>query len=181
MSKAFTRESDEIPERPSPRLQGVLPTGVKNYLTPEGARAFQDELHQLVEVERPRLSANLTDKHQSEQKLQSLDQRTLQLRHILESAVIVPPPPSPWNQARFGATVAVRDSRGERSSYRIVGVPEVDAEKGWVSWLSPIAKALINAKLGQQVRFRVPSGEEQLEVLEISYGESRRDQTSGQY
>lgn len=69
----------------------------------------------------------------------------------------------------FGASVDVRDSRGVESSYRIVGVDETDIDRGWVSWLSPIAKALNNARVGERVKFRFPSGEEKLEILRVSY------------
>jgi transcription elongation factor GreB len=70
---------------------------------------------------------------------------------------------------RFGACVTVRESDGGEASYRIVGVDESDADKNWVSWMSPIAKALLNRKRGEQVRFKFPSGEETLEIIEISY------------
>lgn len=179
MSKAFTRESDDLPERPAPRLQSVLPPGVKNYLTSDGARRFQEELNRLVEVERPKLTAASSDGIEQQQGLQALDLRIQQLRHNLHLAEVVPPPPAPWDQVRFGATVTVRDSRGEESCYRIVGASEMDADRGWVSWLSPIARALINARIGQRVRFKFPSGEEQLEILEVSYHARRGDETEG--
>jgi transcription elongation factor GreB len=169
MSKAFTRESDDLPERPTPlRPPSLLPPGVKNYLTPGGALRLQEELHRLVEIERPKLAASSPDIDQRRQ-LQSLDQRIQQLRHTLQTAEVVPPPPEPWDRIRFGATVTVKDGKGEESSYRIVGAAEMDAERGWVSWLSPIAKALLDAGIGQRVRFKFPSGEEQLEVLSITY------------
>lgn len=169
MSKAFTRESDDLPECPTlPRLPSLLPPGAKNYLTPDGASQFQEELNRLVEVERPKIAAVSPD-HEQRQQLQTLDNRILHLRHSLQSAEVVPPPPKPWDHVRFGATVTVKDGKGEESSYRIVGAAEMDADRGWVSWLAPIAKALINAKLGQRVRFKFPLGEEQLEILSITY------------
>ena len=179
MSKAFTRESDDLPDRPLPRLQSVLPPGVKNYLTPDGARRFQEELNRLLEVERPTLTAAASHGDGQRQELQALDLRIQQLRQSLHLAEVVPPPPAPWDQVRFGATVIVRDSRGEESCYRIVGASERDADRGWVSWLSPIARALLNARLGQRVRFIFPSGEEQLEILEISYHARRGEETEG--
>jgi len=169
MSKAFTRESDDLPERPTlPRLPSLLPPGVKNYLTPDGARQFQEELNRLVEVERPKFAAASPNAEQRGQ-LQTLDLRIQHLRQTLQSAEIVPPPAKPWDNVRFGATVTVRDGNGEESRYRIVGVGEMDADRGRVSWLAPIAKALLNAKLGQRVRFKFPSDEEQLEILSIAY------------
>jgi len=170
MSKAFTRESDDLPERPTPlRLPSLLPPGVKNYLTPDGARRFEEELSRLVEVERPKFAAVSPDNSEQRQQLKTLDQRIQHLRQTLQSAEVVLPPPKPWDQVRFGATVTVRDVSGSELCYRIVGVDEMDADRGWVSWLSPIAKALLNAKLGQRVRFKFPSGEEQLQILGISY------------
>jgi transcription elongation factor GreB len=169
MSKAFTRESDDAPEpRPQPRLGSPLPPGTKNYVTAAGAKRFQDELNSLVETERPKIAA-LPESDETRQKLRALDQRILQLSQISQTAVITPPPEKPWEQVRFGATVTVRNSQGESETYRIVGVDETDIDRNWVSWLSPIAKALLNARVGQRVRFKFPSGEEQLEIVSIAY------------
>ena len=169
MSKAFTRESDDLPDRTArPPLPSLLPPGVKNYLTPNGARRLQEELNRLVEVERPKAAA-APDGSVTRQQIETLDQRIHHLRQCLHAAEIVPPPAAPWDQVRFGATVTVRDGNGIESRYRIVGVGEADAERGWVSWLSPIAKALLNAKLRQRVRFKFPTGEELLEIVNISY------------
>lgn len=110
-----------------------------------------------------------SDLPQNKTDLQSLDQRIVRLQQSLESAVITPAPPPPWEQVRFGATVTVRNERGEESQYRIVGADETDVDRGWVSWLSPIAKALLNARLGQKVRFKFPDGEAQLEITRITF------------
>src|SRR5688572_32874838 len=123
MSKAFTRESDDVPERPLPRLASPLPPGTKNYLTPTGAQRIQDELNQLVETDRPRVAA-LPESDELRQKLPALDQRILQLRQILKSAVIASPPETHWDQERFGATQVVRNSKGMTESYRIEGEDE---------------------------------------------------------
>ena len=168
MSKAFTRESDDLPDRPTlPPLPSLLPPGVKNYLTPDGALRLQEELKKLIEIERPQVVA--TDDSNDRRQLSGLDQRIQHLQQCLRSAEVVPPPATPCDQVRFGATITVRDRSGSESRYRIVGVDETDIERGWVSWLSPIAKALLNAKPGQGVRFKFPSGEEQLEIVGISY------------
>lgn len=168
MSKAFTRESDDAPEPPfRPQTRSLLPPGAKNYITVDGAQRIQAEMDRLTVIERPKL-ATATDDPDARRRLQTLDQQMQHLQQILGTAVVVTPPAAPWEQVRFGATVTVRSSSGE-TQYRIVGIDETDVDRGWVSWLSPIAKALLNAKLGQRVRFRFPSGEEQLEIVQISY------------
>jgi len=169
MSKAFTRESDDQPDLTAvPRQTSPLPPGAKNYLTPDGARRLREERDRLVQVERPRLAVSPDDKD-ARRKLQVLDQRIRYLAQSLDSAVVVPPPVGVEDRIRFGATVTVKEHGGGESKYRIVGVDEIDIERGWVSWLSPIAKALLNAKLGQRVRFTLPSGEEELEIVGVAY------------
>ena len=168
MSKAFTRESD-LPETPlRPRPAAVLPPGAKNYLTARGANQLQRELNHLVTTERPRLFANGADE-EATQKLQPLNYRIQHLQQILHTAVIVTPPTPIDDTVRFGATVTVRESSGEVATYRIVGIDETDLDRNWVSWLSPIAKALLNARVGQRVRFKFPSGEEELEIVAVAY------------
>ena len=169
MSKAFTRESDDLPDAPVVARQwSPLPPGAKNYLTPDGARRLRDELDRLVQVERPRQVAS-PDNPEAKRQLQVLDQRIYYLQRSLQSAVVVPPPIMPEAGVRFGASVTVRDRSGGESRYRIVGVEETDSDRGWVSWISPIGKALLNARLGEHVRFELPSGQEELEILSIAY------------
>ncbi len=169
MSKAFTRESDDVPDSPAPlRQMSPLPAGAKNYMTPDGARRLREELDHLVHEERPRIAISTDDPNAKRQR-QLLDQRILRLQQSLQSALVVPPPTPPEDRIRFGATVTVQERSGGESSYRIVGVDETDIDRGYVSWLSPIAKALLNARLGERVRFRFPSGEEELEITRIAY------------
>jgi transcription elongation factor GreB len=169
MSKAFTRESDDAPE-PAVRMRPPtsLPPGAKNYLTAEGARRMQSELDRLIQSERPKFATNPDDPN-ARRRLQFLDQQIQQLDQSLATAVVVASPIAPWDQVRFGATVTVRDRHNEETRYRIVGLEETDMDRGWVSWLSPIAKALLNARLGQRVRFQFPSGETELEIVGIGY------------
>ena len=166
MSKAFTKESDlpEITLRPRPT--SPLPPGAKNYLTATGAEQLKRELDRLLNVERPSMA---TRSGETSDELQILQQRAEQIQDILQSAVIVPLPTTTDDTVRFGATVTVRERKGEESTYRIVGVDETDLDRNWVSWISPIAKALLNARVGQKVRFKFPSGEEELEILSVSY------------
>jgi transcription elongation factor GreB len=169
VSKAFTREDDNAPERPDlPPLASTLAPGAKNYITPAGAQKLRDELQRLVEVARPEL-AEASDDPDAKRQLARLDQRIVQLEESLQSAEIVPAPTGPADVVRFGATVTVRESDRTELSYRIVGADETDADRNWVSWMSPIARALLNGKPGQRIRFKFPSGEETLEIIEIRY------------
>jgi len=173
MSKAFTRESDDASEKPiSPRPSSALPPGAKNYVTPDGAERLRGELQRLVQEERPRLAVGADEDDDAvKRKLQRLDQRIQQIEDSLRSAVITPPPENAEDRqrVRFGATVTVRRNSG-MVRYRIVGVDEADPDEGWVSWPSPVARALMQARVGERVRFRFPSGEEELEVVSIGYG-----------
>lgn len=150
------------------RPSSSLPPGAKNYLTPAGAQRLREELDRLVQEDRPRLAARLGE-GEARRELQILDQRIYLLQHSLQSAEVVPPPVGLPDRVRFGATVTVRSSSGEESRYRIVGVDETDIDRGWISWVSPIARALVNAQVGQRVRFKFPSGEEDLEIVEIIF------------
>jgi transcription elongation factor GreB len=169
MSKAFTRESDDLPDRPlPPRLSSPLPPGAKNYLTPDGARRLRDELESLTLVERPKLAA-LPPGDDLKQRLREVDQRILRLQENLRSAEIVPPPREGEHRVRFGAIIEVRPADGAIARYRIVGPSEIDLDRGWISCFSPLAKALLGGQAGQRIRFQFPSGEEVLEIISVSY------------
>lgn len=166
MSKAFTRESDDAPEPPIvPRPLSSLPPGVKNYLTADGAQKLREELERLEKMERPRILALAGA---SERELQIVDQRIAYLRQSLHTAVIVQSASEPFDQVRFGAMVTVRNKAAQELQYRIVGVDEMDVDRGWVSWRSPIARALMNTRVGQRVKLKLPAGEEELEILAIA-------------
>jgi len=160
MSKAFTREDDA--EESSPALQiAALPPGAKNYITPEGDRALRAEFERL-ESERARVSAS-----QDRSNLARLDQKIGRLKQIFSTLVVAPINPS--EEARFGATVRVKYPGGHIETFRIVGVNEIDLDRNWISWLSPLARALLNAKSGSIVRFKAPNGEQELEILSVAY------------
>jgi transcription elongation factor GreB len=168
MSKAFTRDENEGPDIPDVvPTASLLAPGTKNYITPGGAEKLREELQRLVEVKRPELVEARADPD-AKRQLARLDQRIAQLEESLQSAQIVEPPGAA-DVVRFGACVTVRDSGGTETSYRIVGVDEAEAEENHVSWMSPIAKALLNRKRGERIRFKFPSGEETLEIRDISY------------
>jgi transcription elongation factor GreB len=157
MSKAFTRELDDAPE-PAPVSRPLAISGGKNYLTPASAERLRAELEQLTKSEALAAVAS------PESRL-----RLLYLQQSLAIAVVVLPPAPPWEQVLFGATVTVRDNAGELSQYRIVGIDETDLDRNWVSWSSPVARALLKARLGQKIKFRTPAGEQNLEITSIAY------------
>jgi transcription elongation factor GreB len=146
----------------------VLPPGAKNYLTASGAKKLREELDELLATTRPRLAASAEQSRVADE-LHRIDARIRQLQATLGSAVVVEPPVLPDETVRFGATVRVREPGGTEGIYRIVGVDETDLDRNWISWLSPLARALINARVGQRVIFKFPSGEQDLEILQIHY------------
>jgi len=152
MSKAFTKEDDALPEPPLAR-PAALPPGGRNYLTPDGAQRLREELDRL-------LASGTVD--QSSRRIQ-------QLRQVLRTAVVMPPPAGPEEQVRFGALVTVRQGNGEETQYRLVGADETDLARNWISWCSPVATALLKARKGERVRLRLPGGEELLEIVDINY------------
>ena len=181
MSKAFTREDDSGDDELEPSLQ--LPVGVKNYITPNGYRKLKEELDQLWKVERPVLVKTITwaasngdrsengDYIYGKKRLREIDRRVRFLRKRLEQAEVVDPAQrGECEQVFFGATVTVCDSSGCESAYCIVGVDEADAGNGLISWVSPLARALLKLREGEMVTLRTPSGIQELEILSVSYG-----------
>jgi transcription elongation factor GreB len=169
VSKAFTRDENEGPDIPDiVPTASVLTPGGKNYITPSGAQKLRAELQKLVEVTRPEL-AEARDDPDAKRQLVRFDQRIRQLEESLQSAQIVEPTDETRDVVRFGVWVTVRESNGEETTYRIVGLDETDADNNWVSWLAPIARALLNRKRGERIRFKFPSGEAVLEIKEIRY------------
>jgi transcription elongation factor GreB len=173
MSKAFTKE-DDAPDPGTPRrIPSALPPGAKNYVTPEGVKRLREELDRLVDTERPLAAAAASNAAASPgagDRLQALDARIDHLRRSLESAVVVRPPSGDIDIVRFGATASVRaEPHGAVTRYRIVGVDEAEAERGWISWVSPIATALLSAHVGDRVTLTLPSGVRELEIVDVEY------------
>ena len=178
MSKAFTKEDTDAPdeELEAPEISA----GGKNYISAAGFARLQAELRELVELERPEVvktvawAASNGDRSENgdyiygKKRLREIDRRVRFLIKRLESAEVVQSAGRDTDQVFFGATVRVRSAAGERT-VTILGLDEVDPARGIVSWISPIAKALIKAREGDTVTLRAPSGEEKLEILEVSY------------
>jgi transcription elongation factor GreB len=182
MSKAFVKESDDEPELPDE--EPAIPTGVKNYMTPEGHRRLQEELRRLAREERPKTvdivawAAGNGDRSENgdylygKQRLREIDRRIRFLTKRLESAEVVDPrQQTRRDQVFFGASVTYANRHGAEKTVTIVGIDEADLERGQVSWISPIARALLKAHEGDTVELRTPTGPEPIEVLEIRYAE----------
>ena len=169
MSKAFTRESDDAPEAPLVRPATVLPPGVKNLLTPGGALQLRMELEQLTTEEAALRAATGASDETSKRRQQALTARALQIQRTLQTAVITGPPAITDDVVGFGATVRVRERSGELTTYRIVGADETDLDQNWVSWLSPVACALLKANIGDDVTLRTPDGLRTLHIFSVSY------------
>ena len=172
MSRAFTRE-DDARDAILPKPVSPLPPGARNYFTAAGAARLREELQRLIDNERPRLLAATAEEGgrgaDAKEELQRVEVRIAYLQQSLATAEITSAPPPPHDVVRFGATVTVRDQKGRTMKYRIVGVDEADFSRDEVSWLSPIARALLNARLGEKVTFRFPTGESELEIVTIDY------------
>jgi transcription elongation factor GreB len=182
MSKAFTKESDnelddELPDEPDP-----LPAGQKNYITPAGFARLQEELRALWNVERPKVvevvswAAGNGDRSENgdyiygKKRLREIDRRVRFLRKRLEIAEVVESKlQTKRDQVFFGATVTYADSQDHERTVRILGVDEARSEDGEISWISPVARALMRAYEGDVVDVRTPNGIERIEVVEISY------------
>jgi transcription elongation factor GreB len=159
-----------------------LPTGVKNYITPQGFQRLQNELHHLLRVERPQVvevvswAAGNGDRSENgdyiygKKRLREIDRRIRFLTKRLEIAQVVDPARQ-INRDRvyFGATVTYENSRGDERTVTILGVDEANLDQGEVSWISPIARALHKAAEGDVVELRTPAGPESIEVVEIRY------------
>ncbi len=183
MSKAFTREDDAAPEDDLDiEEDNPIPAGSKNYLTPLGWRRMRDELTWLVKTERPNVTsvvswaAKLGDRSENadyqygKKRLREIDRRIRYLTKRLEAAEVVDPATrEETDQVFFGATVTYADPEGGEHTVRIVGIDEMDPARHYVSWISPVARALIKAREGDVVSLRAPGGEQQLEILEVRY------------
>jgi transcription elongation factor GreB len=184
MSKAFTKETDADADDDGAEAEAALPAGVKNYITPAGLARLQAEVRHLQNVERPKVvevvawAAGNGDRSENgdyiygKRRLREIDKRVRFLLKRLGIAVPVDPKQQK-NRAQvfFGATVTYANGRGEEQTVRIVGIDEARSDAGEVSWISPIARALLKAREGDVVQLRTPGGIEPIEVVKIAYSE----------
>jgi transcription elongation factor GreB len=182
MSKAFTKETDGDDDDDLPEDSGALPAGTKNYMTPEGFARLRDELNQLMRKERPDVvkvvswAAGNGDRSENgdyiygKKRLREIDRRVRYISKRLANAEVVDAARRPpTDQVFFGATVTYVNAKDQEHTIKIVGMDEVDLDKGHVSWISPIAKALIRAHEGDVVKMRTPAGVEELEIVKVVY------------
>jgi transcription elongation factor GreB len=184
MSKAFTRESDAADDLDDLEAANPIPAGSKNYMTPHGWRRMRDELAHLVKVERPEVTSIVSwaasngdrsengDYQYGKKRLREIDRRIRYLTKRLENAEVVDPATrEETDQVFFAATVLYANSAGEEITVRIVGLDETDLARGYISWISPVARALIKAREGDTVALATPGGRDALEILEVRYEE----------
>ena len=182
MNKAFTKEDDGEDEGDDDDFAPVLPGGVKNYITPEGLARLEAEMQQLWRVDRPKVveivswAAGNGDRSENgdyiygKQRLREIDRRLRHLRRRLKIAEVVDPTAQKnRDQVFFGATVTYADENDKRRKVRIVGIDEARLEQGEISWISPVARALLKARVGDAVDIRTPGGVETMEVMKIEY------------
>ncbi len=182
MSKAFTKEADQSVDEEEPQSAPSLPPGLKNYITPAGYQRLKDELDQLWKIERPALVQTITwaasngdrsengDYIYGKKRLREIDRRIRFLSKRLDNAAVVDPAQREnCDQVFFGATVTVCRQDGAEYIYSIVGVDEADAGRGLISWVSPLARALLKARADDVVLLHIPDGVEKLVVVEVAY------------
>lgn len=180
MSKAFTRESDQ--DEDDDVLAPAAVPGGKNYITRAGYELLRAELFALMDTERPKMvdivhwAASNGDRSENgdylygKKRLREIDRRIRFLTKRLEIAEVVDPSQHHGGeQVFFGATVTYADLQGSETTVTILGVDEADSACGQISWISPVARALIKAKVGDVVRMVLPAGPMELEVVAVSY------------
>ncbi|MGN6827071.1 transcription elongation factor GreB [Paucibacter sp. M5-1] len=181
MSKAFTKESTQDEDDEELALPS-LPQGTRNYMTPAGYARLRAEFMALLDVERPKIveivswAAKNGDRSENgdylygKKRLREIDRRLRFLTKRLDIAEVADPSAHHGSdQIFFGATVTYANAKGEERTITIKGIDESDSLAGEVSWISPIARALLKAREGDEVQLMTPGGVERLEVLEVSY------------
>ena len=180
MNKPFTRETSSVDED---ELDiPALPTGTKNYMTPNGYARMRAELLQLIDDERPKVveivhwAASNGDRSENgdyiygKKRLREIDRRIRFLTKRLELASVSDPSVHHGHdQVFFGATVTYEDMQGQSTTITIMGIDEADSLNAQVSWVSPIARALLKSRVGDVVKLQTPKGTKEIEVVQVNY------------
>ncbi|MDP2322677.1 MAG: transcription elongation factor GreB [Gammaproteobacteria bacterium] len=187
MSKAFTRESDGDAAADEADFEAAspLPVGARNYITRGGQQRLKDELQYLLNKDRPAVTAVVSwaarngdrsenaDYQYGKRRLREIDRRVRFLTRRLDLSEVVDLATAPDDKRAgrvfFGATVTYADSKGAENTVTIVGVDEIDLRRNHISWISPLARALMKSGPGDSVVVRVPDGSEELEIIEVRY------------
>ncbi|MDF3035585.1 MAG: greB [Paucimonas sp.] len=180
MNKAFVKETDA--DEDDDGVMPEIPAGTKNYMTPEGHRCMKEALLRLIDVDRPEVvkivswAASNGDRSENgdyiygKRRLREIDRRIRFLTKRLDVAEVVDPALHHGSdQIFFGATVDYENREGEKHTVTIVGVDEIDPLNGRISWVSPVARALIKAHAGDSVTLHTPGGLEELDILDVRY------------
>lgn len=183
MSKAFTKESD-LEDEPEDSVS-PLPAGSKNYITPGGHQRLKDEFQYLLKKDRPAVTAAVSwaakngdrsenaDYQYGKKRLREIDKRLRFLTKRLDIAEVVDPgaarDDATAEQVFFGATVTYARANGAENTVTIVGVDEIDMARNHISWISPLARALMKARVDDSVTLRAPGGVEELDVIDVRY------------
>ncbi|RJX30196.1 MAG: transcription elongation factor GreB [Oxalobacter sp.] len=180
MSKAFVKETDADDDEDF--VVPAIPSGAKNYITPEGHQRLKDELLQLIDHERPEVvrvvswAASNGDRSENgdyiygKRRLREIDKRIRFLIKRLDAAEVFDPSTHHGSdQIFFGATVTYERQTGEQQTITIVGIDELDPLQGKISWISPMARALTKAHEGETVMLKTPNGVEALSIVEVRY------------
>ena len=180
MNKAFVSESDEHSDESTVAAPDFAPES-KNYMTPKGAAKLHEELRLLRTRERPEVvrivewAAGNGDRSENgdyiygKKRLREIDRRIQFLSKRIEKLEVIDPASVKSDQVLFGATVTIRDEDDNEKTWSIVGIDEADVSKGTISWISPLAKCLFKARVGDVIQFRSPKGVQEIEVIAIEY------------
>jgi transcription elongation factor GreB len=187
MSKAFVRADDEADVDEEPDVPAVA-SGQRNYITPKGYLRLRAELFGLLDVERPKVVEIVSwaasngdrsengDYHYGKKRLREIDRRIRFLTRRLDIAEVADPSVHHGSdQVFFGATVSIAYPDGRELRLTIKGVDETDSLAGEVSWVSPIAKALLKARIGDEIRLQTPGGTELIDIVDVRYPAPSRD------
>ncbi len=179
MSKAFTKENDNDDDEEI--VVPALPEGTKNYMTPGGFQRLIAEMDAFMQDERPKLvqvvqwAASNGDRSENgdyqygKRRLREIDRRLRYLKRQLDSAEVIDPTSRDTEQVFFGATVTIAEADGKEFTVAIVGMDETDAQRGYISWMSPMARTLTKSRAGDTVALRTPTGVTELEIIDVQY------------